>query len=152
MLCEESLYPLIIDSIINAFLFTSDTCYWFFNIRSAMVSNHLELTKRQTQDRYGRFASPLSHTSPPSSRQKVESSGHCCTAPPPSRMQVGSSSHRRTALPPSSDDSSVEMWEVPPPPSTSMGDSSSTSSGYNNACPHIREVSSYEHCFYISIV
>jgi hypothetical protein len=39
------------------------------------------------------------------------------------------------------------MWEVPPPPSTRLGDSSSTSLGYNDECPHIREVSSYEHCF-----
>jgi hypothetical protein len=36
---------------------------------------------------------------------------------------------------------------VPPPPSTHLGDSSPTSSGYNDECPHIREVSSYEHCF-----
>jgi hypothetical protein len=59
---------------------------------------------------------------------------------------VGISSHRRTAPHPSSDDSSVEMWEVPPPPPTCLGDSS-TSLGNNNECPHIREVSSYEHYF-----
>jgi hypothetical protein len=90
-------------------------------IRSAMVSKHLELTKRQAQNCYGRFASPMSHTTPPPSR----------------RQEVGSSSRRHIAPPPSSNDSSVEMWEVPPPPPTRLGDSSSTSSGYNDECPHV---------------
>jgi hypothetical protein len=57
------------------------------------------------------------------------------TAPPPSRQEVGSSSRRHTA-----------------PPPTRLGDSSSTCSGYNDEYPHIREVSSYEHCFWILIV
>jgi hypothetical protein len=35
------------------------------------------------------------------------------------------------------------MWEVPPPP-TRLDDSSSTSSSYNDECPHVKEVSSYE--------
>jgi hypothetical protein len=39
----------------------------------------------------------------------------------------------------------------PPPPSTrveeSSDDSPSDSSGYNDECPHVKEVSSYEHCF-----
>jgi hypothetical protein len=107
------------------------TCiFYFFNIRSAMDNKHLELTKRQARDRYGRFTSPSSSTTPP----------------PSLRQEVGGSSRRRTAPPPS-DDSSVEIWEVPPPPPTRLGDSSSTSSGYNDECPHVREVSSYEHCF-----
>jgi hypothetical protein len=110
-------------------LITCNCC--FFNIRSAMVSKHSELAKRHAQDRYGRFASPSSRTTPPPSR----------------RQEVAGSSHRHTTPPPSSDDSSVEMWEVSPPPLTRLGDSSSTSLGYNDECPHIREVSSYEHCF-----
>jgi hypothetical protein len=36
------------------------------------------------------------------------------------------------------------MWDMPPPPPTLLGDSSS---GYNDECPHVREVSSYEHSF-----
>jgi hypothetical protein len=94
-----------------------------------MVSKHFELAKRQARDYYGRFVDS------PSSR----------TAPPPSRHQeVGGSSRRRTFPPPSSDDLSVEMWEVPPPPLTRLSDSSS---GFNDECPHVREVCSYEHCF-----
>jgi hypothetical protein len=128
---------LIILQVINClcfddFVIALITCnYYFFNIRSVMVSKHLELTKRQTRDRYGRFASPLSRTaSPPSCCQEVGGSSRCYTAPPPS-----------------SEDLSVEIWEVPPPSPTRLGDSSSTSSGYNDECPHVREVSSYEHCF-----
>jgi hypothetical protein len=82
---------------------------------------------RQTRHRYGWFASPWSRT-----------------APPPSRRQEVRSSSRHTAPPPSSDDLSMEMWEVPPPPPTHLGDSSSTSLGYNDECPHVKEVSSYE--------
>jgi hypothetical protein len=93
-----------------------------------MVSKHSELTKRQTQDLYGRFASPSRYTALPPSR----------------RQEVGSSSRRRTAPPPTSDNLSVEMWVVPPPPPTYLGDSSSTSSGYYDECPHIKEVTSYE--------
>jgi hypothetical protein len=44
---------------------TSDACYCFFNIRSAMISKQSELAKRQARDRYVRFASPSSHTAPP---------------------------------------------------------------------------------------
>jgi hypothetical protein len=43
-------------------------CY-FFNNRSAMVSKHSELMKRQAQARYDRFASPSSHTAPPPSHR-----------------------------------------------------------------------------------
>jgi hypothetical protein len=65
-----------------------------------MVSKHLELIKRQGQDHYGRFASPMSRTTPPTSRHEVGSSSRRCTAPPPSRMQeVGSSSRSRTTPP-----------------------------------------------------
>jgi hypothetical protein len=104
-----------------------------FNIRSAMVSKHSKFMKSQALDRYGRFTSPWIRSAPP----------------PSHHQEVGSSSHRRTAptLTPSSDDSSVEMWVVPPPPPTRLGNSSSTSSGYNDECPYVREVSSYEHCF-----
>jgi hypothetical protein len=80
---------------------------------SVMVSKHSELMKRQTRDRYGRFASPSS-----------------CTAPPPSRRQEVGGYSRCTA-----------------PPLTRMGDSSSTTLGYNDEFPYIREVSSYEHYF-----
>jgi hypothetical protein len=103
----------------------------FLTIGSTMVSEYSELTKRQARDRYGMFASPVSRSTPPLS----------C------RSEVGSSSRRRTTPPPSSDDSSMEMWDMPPPPPTLLGDSSSTSSGYNDECPHVREVSSYEHSF-----
>jgi hypothetical protein len=123
-----------------------DACCYFFNIRSVMISKHSELAKRQAQDRYGRFTFPSSRTAPPPSRQEVGSSNRRRTAPSPSCMQMGSSSRHRTVPPPSSDDSSMEIWEVPPPP-TRLGDSSSTSSGYNNEYPHVREVSSYEHYF-----
>jgi hypothetical protein len=33
---------------------------------------------------------------------------------------------------------------APPPPSTRIDNSSSDSSGYNDECPHVKEVSSYE--------
>jgi hypothetical protein len=92
-----------------------------------MVTKHSELAKRQAQDRYGWFTSPISRTArPPSCHEEVGSSSHHCTAPPTS-----------------SNDSSVEMWEVPPPPATHLGDSS-TSSGFNDECPHAKEVSSNE--------
>jgi hypothetical protein len=134
--------------------FAFDACCYFFNIRPSMVSkNHSELANKQTWDRYERFTSPLSRTAPPS-HQEVGSSSRCCTTPPPSRQEVRSSSRRRTAPPPSrqeeasSDDSIVEMWKVSPPPTrleeASSDDSPSASSGYNDECPHIKEVSSYE--------
>jgi hypothetical protein len=68
--------------------------------------------------------------------------------------------YRRFASPPShtaplhsSDDSIVEMWEVPPPPTRleeASSDDSSASSGYNDECPHIKEVSSYELLLYFN--
>jgi hypothetical protein len=143
----------------------------FFNIRPAMFSKHSELAKRQDRDHYRRLTSPSSCTAPPTSHQEVGSSSRRHTTPPPSRMQeVGSSSRRHTTPPPSrqeeaSSDNSVEMWVVaptpphlvaPPPPThlvapplthleeTSSNDSSSTSLGYNDECPHVKDVSSYE--------
>jgi hypothetical protein len=117
----------------------------FFNIRPAMISKHSELTKRHVRDCYRRFASPSSRTAPPPSHQEVGSSSHYRTAPPPSREEEASS------------DDSAEMWVValplthlvaPPPPTrleeASSGDSPSSSSGYNNEWPHVKEVSSYE--------
>jgi hypothetical protein len=62
----------------------SNACCYFFNIRSAMVSKHSELVKRQARDHYGRFTSPSSRTAPPPSHQEVGSSSRCDTAPPPS--------------------------------------------------------------------
>jgi hypothetical protein len=99
---------------------------------------HSELAKKQARDRYRRFASPLSRTAPPSSRQEVGSSSRRrCITPPPSRQEEASS-----------DDSIVDMWEVPPPPTRleegSSDDSPSAFSGYNDECPHIKEVGSYE--------
>jgi hypothetical protein len=49
------------------------------------------------------------------------------------------------------------MWVAAPPPPLMhveelSDDCPSDSSGYNNECPHVKEVSSYEHYFYISIV
>jgi hypothetical protein len=90
-----------------------------------MVSKHPELTKKQTRDRYGRFASPSSHTAPPPSHQEVGSSSRC-TAPPPLCQEEASS-----------DDSIVEMWVVAPAPPTrleegSSDDSPSASSSYND--------------------
>jgi hypothetical protein len=112
-----------------------------------MVSKHSKLTKRQARDCYRRFTSPLSRT-----------------APPPSCHEVGSSNRRRTAPPPSlqeeaSSDDSVEMWVVcrtappplrlvtPPTPPTHVEEVTSNdsllsdSSGYNDECPHVKEVS-----------
>jgi hypothetical protein len=68
----------------------------------------------------------------------VGSSSRCHTVPPPSRLEEASS-----------DDSIVEMWEVPPPPPThlkeaSSNDSPSASLDYNDECPHVKEMSSYE--------
>jgi hypothetical protein len=81
--------------LLNMLEFASDACCYFFNIIPVMLSKHSELAKKQTQDRYGRFASPSSHISAPPSGQEVESYSRCRTAPPPSRMQeVKSSSHR----------------------------------------------------------
>jgi hypothetical protein len=121
----------------------SCACCCFFNIRSTMVSKHSELVKRQARDRYGRFASPSSHTTPPSSRMQ----------------KVGSSSRRRTTPPLRQDnaltDDSMKMWvaapplrlQVAPPPThlaapprltrvdESSDDSPSDSSDYNNECP-----------------
>jgi hypothetical protein len=120
-----------------------------------MVSKHSKLAKRQTRDRYGRFASPSSHTGPSPSRHEVESFSHHRTAPPPSRQEEASS------------DDLVEMWVVrrtaplplhlvtpppparlvalPPPPThveeVSSDDSLSDSSSYNDKCPHVKEVS-----------
>jgi hypothetical protein len=96
-----------------------------------MVSKHSELTKRQAQNRYGRFTSPSSRITPLS------------------RQEVGSSRCHRIAPPPS-DGSSVEMCEVPPPLLIHLGDPSSTSSGYNDKCPHVKEVSSYELFLYFN--
>jgi hypothetical protein len=136
--------------------FAFDACCCCFNIRPAMVNKkHSELVKKQTRDRYGKFASPSSRTAPPPSRQEVGSSSHHRTTLPPSHMQeIGSSSHCRTAPPPPrqealSDDSVVEMWVVASPPPThlqeaSSKDSPSDSSGYNDECPHAKEVSSYK--------
>jgi hypothetical protein len=132
-----------------------------------MVSKHSELAKRQARDRYGRFAYPSSHTAPPLSRQEVGSLSHRRTAPLPSRMQEVRSYSRCRTTPSSSrqeevlSDDSVEMWVVappaparlvapPPPPTTllevasSSDDYSLDSSGYNNECPHIKEMSSFE--------
>jgi hypothetical protein len=105
-------------------------------------------TKRQAWDRYGWFSPP--------SRHEVGSTSHHCIASPPSRQEEASS------------DDSVQMWVVdpppplrlqvatppppltrlvappPPPPSTRVDDSSSDSSGYNDECTHVKEVSSYE--------
>jgi hypothetical protein len=105
-----------------------------------MVSKkHSELTKKQARDHYGRFTSPLCRTAPPPShKQEVGRSSRCHTANPPSRQDEASF-----------DDSIVEMWEVPLPPSTcleeaSFNDSPSASSGYNDECPRVKEVSSHE--------
>jgi hypothetical protein len=71
----------------------------FFQLRSTMAS-HSELTKKQAQDAYGRFASSSSQqvqyrTTPPPSQDV-----RCTVAPPSHRQEVGSSSYR-TASPPS---------------------------------------------------
>jgi hypothetical protein len=59
--------------------------------------------------------------------------------PPPLRLQVA-------PIPPL-----THLAAHPPPPLTrveeSSDDSPSDSSGYNDECPHIKEVRSYEHCF-----
>jgi hypothetical protein len=94
---------------------------------------HSKLTKKQTRGLYGRFASP-------SRMQEVGSASRCRTAPPLSPGDVGGGS--------SSSDSVVEMWEVSPPSTlleeASFNDFPSASSGYNDECPLIKEVSSYE--------
>jgi hypothetical protein len=71
--------------------------------------------------------------------QEVRSSSRRCIAPPPLRQEEASS------------DDLVEMWVVAPPPpltrlevASSSDDSPSDYSGYNDECPHVKEVSSYE--------
>jgi hypothetical protein len=106
---------------------------------------------------YGRFASPLSYTTPPS-RHEVGSSNRRHTTPPPSRMQeVGSTNRHRTYPPPSSDsDDSVEMWVAAPPPPlrlqvalppplTCLAPPPPLILIWE--CSHVKEVSSYEHYF-----
>jgi hypothetical protein len=90
----------------------------------------------------------LSHIAPPPLCHEVGSSSHHRTATPPSRMQeVGSSSRRRTAPPHSSDlDDSVEMSVLAPPPPLRLQVAPLTPTRIWE-CPHIKEVSSYEHCF-----
>jgi hypothetical protein len=125
-------------------LWLSCACCCFFNIRSAMVSKHSELMKRQARYRYGRFVSSSSGTAPPLSRHEVGSSNCRHTAPPPSCMQeVGSSYHCYIAPPPSSDsDDSVEMWmPTPPPPPTRLAPSPPLTCVW--VCPHLKEVSSH---------
>jgi hypothetical protein len=102
-----------------------------------MLSKHSKLVKRQTRDWYGRFSSPSSRTAPPPSRQEVGSLSRHRTAPPPSRLEEASF------------DDSVKMWMLAPPLTclevdSSSDDSPSDSLGYNDECPHIKEVSSYE--------
>jgi hypothetical protein len=58
----------------------------FFNIRPAMVSKHSKLAKRQTRDRYERFASLSSRTAPPPSCQEVGSSSRLL--PPRARRRL----------------------------------------------------------------
>jgi hypothetical protein len=121
-----------------------------------MVSKHSKLTKRQARDCYRRFTSPLNRTAPSPSCHEVGSSSRRHTAPPPSLQEEASS------------DDSVEMWVVcltappplrlvtPPPPArlvapptppthveevTSNDSLLSDSSGYNDDCPHVKEVS-----------
>jgi hypothetical protein len=66
-----------------------------------MVSKkYLKLAKKQARDYYGRFASPSSRTAPPPSCQEETSS----------------------------DDSIVEMWEVPHPPPSRLEEVSSNDS------------------------
>jgi hypothetical protein len=104
-------------------------CTIFCDIRLAIVSKHSKLAKRQARDRYERFASPSSRT-----------------APCPSRHEVRSSSCRRTAPPPSSDsDDSVVMW-VAAPPSTHLAPLPPLTRVW--VFPHLKDVSSYEHCFF----
>jgi hypothetical protein len=95
-----------------------------------MVSKHLEFVKRQARDRYKRFASPSSATTPPPSRQEVGSFSCRHTAPPPSRMQeVGSSSRHHTAPPHSrmQEVGSSSRHHTTPPPSRQEESSSDDS-------------------------
>jgi hypothetical protein len=119
-----------------------NVCHCFFNIRSAMVSKYLELPKRQAQDRYEIFISPLSRTAPPPSRHHEASSDDLVeiwvvrrTTPPPPL-------HLVSPPPPPT------RLVAPPPPAclkeVSSDDAPSNSLGYNNECPHIKEVSSCE--------
>jgi hypothetical protein len=152
-----SLHLILEVSLKNSFVRLTPSMIYvaiFCDIRSTMVSKHSKLTKRQARDRYERFSSPSSLTASLSCHEVGSSSRHRI-APPPSCMQdVGSSSRCHTAPPPShqeeaSSDDSVEMWVVAlPPPLTCVeelfDDSLLDSSGYNNECPHIKEVSSYK--------
>jgi hypothetical protein len=120
-----------------------NACYYFCDISSTMVSKHSKLVKRHARDRYGRFVSPSSRTAPSTSCHEVGSSSRRRTTPPPPRQEEASS------------DDSVEMWVVrltaPPlclmtPPPTLVEEVSfddsllSNSSGYNDECPHVKEV------------
>jgi hypothetical protein len=110
----------------------------FSTLGSVMVNKHSKLVKRQARDRYGRFSSPSSYTAAPPSHQEEAPSNDSVemwvvALPPPLCLQLAA------PTPP--------MCLVPPPPPTRLCNSSSASSGYNDECPHVREVSSYEHCF-----
>jgi hypothetical protein len=88
--------------------------------------------KRQARYRYGRFTSPSNGTAPPPSCQEVGSSSCHRTAPPPLRSVTPPPPARLVAPPP------TRVEEV------SSDDYPSDSSGYNDKCPHVKEVSSYE--------
>jgi hypothetical protein len=116
----------------------------FCDIRPVMVSKHSELAKRQDRDHYERFASPSSHTAPPPShRQEMGSSSRRRTAPPPLHQEEASSNDSVAPPPPP-----TCLVAPPHPPPTrveeSSDDSPSDSSDYNEECPHVKEVSSYE--------
>jgi hypothetical protein len=75
-------------------------------------------------------------------------------APPSCMQEVGSSSCHHTTPPPSCDsDELVEMWVVAPPPLCLQVAPPLTCLvpppplTYIWLCPHVKEVSSYEHCF-----
>jgi hypothetical protein len=123
----------------------------FWEISSAMDSKHSELTKRQTRDRYRRFASPSSRTAPP---QKLQTPPHSSSSLALGGDFVGWLSGDVGGPPQCSSSSSTHVTPPPPaclvaPPSlthmeeVSSDDSPSDSSGYNEECPHVIEVSSY---------
>jgi hypothetical protein len=106
-----------------------------------MVSKHSGLMKRQARVSYGRLASLSRLTAPPPSRQEEASLNKSMemwvvlrTSPPPLHL----------VTPPPLPTHLV----APPPPLTrvevSSDDSPSDSLGYNDECPHVKEVSSYE--------
>jgi hypothetical protein len=144
--------PLYFDYLVHVVVFSTLGQLWLASIRSSRrgrpetATGGLLLPRAKPlslPSRHEVGSSSRHHTAPPPSRmQEVRSFSHCCTTPPSLCQEEASAND------------SVEMWVVTPsPPPTRVeeesDDSPLDSLGYNDECPHVKEMSSYEHCFYI---